>query len=478
MSNIDFLRQLELFKGLPPDDLARLCAMSSELVLVPEEYLMHEGDPGGALYVILDGEFQVTKRLDGQEVVLAVRGRGEVIGEMALLDRAPRGASVRALKPTRALMVDHDSMQKLLTTSASAALAILHTMTQRIRSNEALLRQSEKMAGLGTLAAGVAHELNNPAAAAKRSADQMRSALTTWLAEANQVGALNLNATQSQVVNDLRDAIAHRAAPDWTMSPLERSDRESALQEWLEACGVEDAWDLTANLVTVGWTPDNLKPICDNFDAAQLPAIIRWLNAGTSVYLLLDEVSKSAERISEIVKAVKTYSYLDQAPVQEVNVQEGLENTLVILRHKIKQGVTIKKEYAVDLPRIEALGSELNQVWTNIMDNALDALKPQLEQGKPAELVVRTFTQDEHVVVEIQDNGPGIPEEIRDRIYEPFFTTKSPGIGTGLGLHITYNIVVHKHHGQIKLFSEPGCTRFQVWLPVRFDRAQLAKPQG
>ena len=475
MSYIEFLRQLDLFKGLPQVDLERLCEMSKEVFIEPDAYLMQEGDPSGSLYVILEGEFQVTKRSGGQELVLAVRGPGEVIGEMSLLDRTPRSASVRALKPTRALMISHEAVHNLLTTSASAALAIVYTMTQRIRSNEALLRQSEKMASLGTLEAGVAHELNNPAAAVKRSADQLQTALDKWLSLANEVGKLALTIEQTHIVNDLRDEIARRKPAGWNLDPLERSDRETELQEWLEERGVVDAWELTPNLVSVGWDVKSLERVCGNFNAEQLNAVTRWLDGGTAVYLLLDEVSKGAERISEIVKAVKTYSYLDQAPIQDVNVHEGLENTLVILKHKIKKGVTIKKEYALDLPRIEALGSELNQAWTNIMDNALDALADQLEQGKPASLTLRTHANDDQVVVEIEDNGPGIPKEIQNRIFDPFFTTKPPGVGTGLGLHITYNIIAHKHHGKIEVFSRPGSTCFQIALPIHFDRAQMTK---
>jgi len=197
--------------------------------------------------------------------------------------------------------------------------------------------------------------------------------------------------------------------------------------------------------------------------------VVRWLAASSSVYGLLEEVGKSAEAISGIVKAVKTYSYLDQAPIQEVDIEESLENTLVILRPKIKAGISIARDYADDVPRIEAYGSELNQVWTNIIDNAVDAMQGQ------GELVLSTYAKDGDVVVEITDNGPGIPPEVQPRIFEPFFTTKAPGVGTGLGLHIAYNIVVDKHRGQIQLASKPGETRFRVTLPVRLAGGNTAQ---
>jgi signal transduction histidine kinase len=477
MSNVDFLKNLEFFKGLPQADLERLCAMSVDVLLKPGEWLMREGDPGGSLYIIAEGEFEVTQKSGGQEMVLAVRGQGEVIGEMSLLDNAPRSASVRALKPTRAIMISHDDVAKLLASSPSASLAMFHTMTQRVRSNEALTRQQEKMAGLGTLAAGVAHELNNPAAAAQRSAAQLRSSLDRWLRLSNDLAAWTLDDEQTLLVNSLREAIMQRHSVDWSLDPLTRSDRESELQDWLEAHDVAEAWELAPNLVAAGWDMTGIEPLGAQFKGAGLNTLVRWLEAGTSVYGLMDEVSQSAERISEIVKAVKTYSYLDQAPIQNVNVHDGLENTLVILKHKIKKGVTVKKDYAPDLPHIEALGSELNQAWTNIMDNALDAMRPQLEEGKPAELSLRTSASDGNVIVEIGDNGPGIPPDIQKRVFEPFFTTKPPGVGTGLGLHITYNIIVHKHHGSIKLESGPGATRFLVTLPVQFQKGESA-PSG
>jgi signal transduction histidine kinase len=252
-----------------------------------------------------------------------------------------------------------------------------------------------------------------------------------------------------------------RTAASVLSDPLSLSDRENELQEWLEDHGLERAWEFAPVLVSFGWERDELERLTERFSSAQSPVVVRWLAAGVSVYGLLDEVLKSAEQLSEIVKAVKTYSYLDQAPIQEVDIRESLENTLVILRHKIKASISITRDYADDVPRVEAYGSELNQVWTNIIDNAIDAVQGQ------GELLLRTYTEDGHVAIEIIDNGPGISPEIQTRVFEPFFTTKAPGVGTGLGLHIAYNIIVHKHHGQIQIASRPGETRFRVLLPVR-----------
>jgi len=460
----EFLRKLPLFAGLPESDLDWLNENAEPVSIRAGDLLIEEGTPGDAMYIILDGEFQVTKRSGPQEIALDVREPGVVIGEMSLLDNTPRSASVRALSDSHVLKIHHDTFHRLLSTSPSAALAILHTVTSRLRQNEALLHEREKLAGLGTLAAGLAHELNNPAAAARRAATQLRDALAAWERATLRLDACSFNSEQSARVKALRGEIIKRASAPDPLDPLARSDRESDVQAWLEDHAVDEAWELAPMLVSFGWDVPALEQLAAGFAPVDLPEVCHWLGTGGTVYALLDEMSKSAERISEIVKAVKTYSFLDQAPIQEIDVHEGLENTLVILRHKIKQGVNVTRDYATDLPRIDAYGSELNQVWTNIIDNAIDAMDGH------GELALRTYQQDDHIVVEIVDNGPGIPPKVRTRIFEPFFTTKPPGVGTGLGLNISYNIV-QKHLGQIAVESQPGDTRFKITLPIRLKRS-------
>jgi signal transduction histidine kinase len=239
---------------------------------------------------------------------------------------------------------------------------------------------------------------------------------------------------------------------------LEKIDQVEQLQDWLEANGVESAWELAPAMVNFGWSPQLLKELASKpfFQVA-----LQWLGMGSTIVTQLYDIQNTTERISQIVRAMKSYTYLDQAPLLEVDVHDGLENTLVIMEHKLKQGVTVKREYSPDLPRIEAYASELNQVWTNIIDNAVDAM-----QGK-GEITLRTYEENDQIVVEIIDNGPGIPEEIRTRIFEPFFTTKPPGQGTGLGLHVTHDIVVNRHHGLMSVESKPGETKFKVVLPKR-----------
>ncbi len=460
---LDELRRVSLFADLSDEDLEQLYAMSRTVSVNAGELLFEEGSPGDALYVILDGGHEVTRRQDPQDVLLAVRRTGEFIGEMSLLDQAPRSASVRALRESRLLEINHAAFQTLLSRSASASSKILRTVTFRLRSTESMLVQNEKLAALGTLAAGLAHELNNPAAAIRRSAPQLRDALSEWQRMAIELGAFS-DPRQAKVVDALQEEAVRRAAAPVLSDPISLSDREDELQDWLEDQGVELAWEFAPALVSFGWDKEELERATEAFSTAQRAVVLRWLAAGSSVYGLLGEVGTSAGAISDIVKAVKTYSYLDQAPIQEVDVKESLETTLIVLRPKIKEGISVTRHYADEVPCIEAYGSELNQVWTNIIDNAIDAM-----QGE-GELVLRTYTKDGKVVVEIIDDGPGIPPGVQRRIFEPFFTTKGPGVGTGLGLHIAYNIIFHKHRGEIHVASRPGETRFRVVLPIRLAR--------
>jgi signal transduction histidine kinase len=458
---LDELRKIPLFADLSEEDLERLYRMAETVSIPAGQLVLREGDSGDSLFVVLDGELEVTKRQGSQDVLLALYKPGQFFGEMALLEQAPRSASVRTLQVSRLLVVSQVAFQTLLSCSPSAPLKILHTVTSRLRSTESALIQNEKMAGLGTLAAGLAHELNNPAAAITRSAAQLRDALAERDRLAARLHSLAIDRYQKESLGALQEELSERKATPPPGDPLGLCELEDGLQEWLEDHGVGAAWELAPVLVASGWDGDELGRVAERFTATQLSVVIRWLAASLSVYGLLEEVGKSAEAMSDIVKAVKTYSYLDQAPIQEVDVVESLENTLVLLRPKITAGITITRDYADDVPRIEAYGSELNQVWTNLIDNAIDALAGR------GELTLRAFTAESVVTVEVIDDGPGIPPEIQPRIFEPFYTTKDPGVGTGLGLHTAYNTIVHKHRGQLEVASRPGETRLRVVLPVR-----------
>jgi signal transduction histidine kinase len=461
----DFIRQVPLFEGLPDDDLRRLCAMVTRIRLPTGEELFSEGESGDQAYIIEEGEIEITKISSGRRVLLAVRQAGDVIGEMSLFEAVPRNASGRARTDSVLVAISHAHLERLLETSSTAARRLLYTVIARLKSTEILLRESEKLAQLGSLTAGIAHELNNPAAAARRGADQLRTAFSNFQQTQASLLDMGLNSEQMEALKKLDEVARQAASTPTSLDLMERSDREAEIEDWLEARGVENAWELSPTLVNLGYTVEGLGLFEQNFSSKHLPYLVRWMEAIFSVYSMLEEIWQGAGRISEIVKSLKGYVYLDQAPVQEVGVHEGLDNTLVILRHKLKAGVVVKKEYAENLPRIQAYASELNQVWTNILDNALDVLDGH------GEIIIRTRWEDPWVVVEIEDNGPGIPEEVQDKIFNPFFTTKPIGKGTGLGLNITAEII-HKHGGEIKVASKPGKTRFSVHLPLNVETAR------
>jgi signal transduction histidine kinase len=468
------LRNLPFFTGLSEADLDRLYNLTEPVTVAGGQYLMREGEPADGAFIVLDGLFEVTKQAGNQDMVLSGCKAGDVIGEIGLLEKVPRTASVRARKESHLLKITTDAFYELLC-SRSAAEAVLSTMMQRLRNTEGMLMQQEKMAALGNMAAGLAHELNNPAAAARRSTEQLTGALADWQASTLQLGAAALAGDDASRLAELQAEVQLRAVAPVELDPLTRSDKLDELESWLEERGVGEPWELAPALVDAGWDRAGLEALGVDFSAAQLPAAGQWLASASLVYNLLHELGISASRISEIVKAVKTYSFLDQAPIQPINVREGLEDTLVMLRHKLKAGIHVTRDYAADLPRIEAYGSELNQVWTNIVDNAIDAM------GGQGELRLRAYPQDGRVVVEITNDGPAIPPEIQSRMFDPFFTTKGPGSGTGLGLHITRNIVQLKHHGEIRVTSQPGSTTFQVVLPVELPKdegGQMARDQG
>ncbi len=466
MSDIfSFLRKVPLFADLPEDDLRQICEKSGEMRLARGETLFTEGSAGHSAYIIKEGQIEIFKDANGKNVQLAVRLPGEVIGETSLLEATTRNASGRALCDSVLVVVDHEQIKKLLDSSPSAARTMLYTITSRLRSTELQLHQSEKMAQLGTLTAGIAHELNNPSSAVKRGAEHLKTTLDQYQEVMAQVYHLELTAEQAQAFDALSESVRRQATAAPDVNAITRSDHEVEIEDWLEGAGVENGWELAPQLSELGYEPGTLKGMTRSFPADSLPVLLRWMAVSSSLYRLFDEVSQGATRISEIVKALKSYVYLDQGPVQAVNIHDGLDSTLVILRHKLKQGIEVIREYDPSVPPIMAYGSELNQVWTNIIDNAIDAM-----DGK-GRIRLRTAYQDPWVKVEIEDNGPGIPKELLPRLFSPFFTTKPVGKGTGLGLNISYNIV-HKHGGEVKVVSQPGQTRFEVWLPVDFKRVQ------
>ena len=326
---------------------------------------------------------------------------------------------------------------------------------------EVRLRQSEKLATLGRLSAGIAHELNNPAAAGLRGSNELLDIIPELENSLFRLGRLNLSDDQIDVIDNFKTKILETRMNPVYMDALSRSDLEQELAEWFELKGVKDCFDIAAILAQLNFTLNELSAFASNFTIEEFSEVILTISKTFLSRNLLDEISQGTGRITDIVKSLKSYSYQDNSSLKSINIHDGLNDTLVMLRSQIKSGITIEKEFDQNLPDIEARGNELNQVWTNILDNAITAI-----DGKGT-IKIKTFQQDNWIVVQISDTGHGIPEDVKEKIFDPFFTTKPPGEGTGLGLNISHNIVVEEHHGHFNVVSRPGETCFEVKLPLK-----------
>lgn len=451
------IQNLPIFMDTTDDELTWLVEHSTEVTLAAGDYFFREGEPARRFYIVIEGELQVTRTINGEKVVLGTTPRGIIGGELWLLRGTPAEAAAQAIVPTRLMVFDFKAFLGIFTHCPSVGVYILRVAAERMQGYASLVKQQEKMAALGKLAAGLAHELNNPAAAAQRSAATLRGTLTDWQTHTLQLASLGLTTAQFDQLLTFLQALQARTATAPPLSPLEQSDREMALEQWLSTQDVANSWEFAPTYVAAGVTIDDLATLVDVVGV--MPPLLTWLCEWLTARGLLDELEQSTGRISELVSAIKSYTYMDQGTWQQVDLHRDLDNTLLVLKHKLK-AITVTRQYSADLPPILARGGELNQVWTNLIDNAIDAL------GAGGTLTVLTRFENEFVMVEITDNGPGIPAHVLPRIFEPFFTTKAVGKGTGLGLDTTYRIV-QQHHGTIEVHSKPGATRFIVRLPVR-----------
>ncbi len=455
------LRKVSVFSDLPEDELEWVAQRMEEVRFAAGEIYGHPGEPLDYLAVVLEGELQLERKgMPGAPVVMATAG--QVTGMLPFSRLTHFKGISRAVLASRVLRLHKKHFPDMLQRVPELGQRLVALMSDRIRETTRMETQQEKLMALGKLSAGLAHELNNPATAARRAALNLREAMDNVRSASLKFLEHPLSPAQReailQVEKESADKAAARIGP--AEDPLELSDREEQIATWLEQHGVDESWKIAAVLAEAGANTEKLDGLKGLLGPELVGAGLKRIAAVITIFGLIHEIDNSTRRISDLVTAIKRYSYMDQSPIQEVDLKEDLENTLKIFGHRIKEGVAVVRGYDPELPRICGYGSELNQVWTNLIDNAIDAM------GGKGELRIRTLRELDAAIVEIGDSGPGVPENIQSRIFEPFFTTKKVGEGTGLGLDTAMRIV-RKHHGAVELKSKPGDTRFRVRLPIK-----------
>jgi signal transduction histidine kinase len=450
------LLRVPAFAGLPDDQIAWFLSQSQELRIKAGDAYVRQGDPANAMFVVLDGQLEARGEFAGEAFVFSTKP-GDVTGLLPFSRMKTFMVTGRAVTDGRILRFPAALFPDLVQKMPELTQRLVGLMSDRIRETTRIEQQRDRLASLGKLSAGLAHELNNPASAAKRAASQLRDILKRIKDASHELGRRDLTSAQKSEIEKLEVSLVQVDGPP--PDALTVSDLEGRIDSLLRSHGQNDLWQLSAGLARRNVKPEVLETLFGALDAGTARAALVRIAASVEVADLLNEIESSTSRISDLVGAIKEYTYMDQAKIQNVDIVKSLETTLTILNHKLKRGVTVQRDYRGAPLLVNSFGSELNQVWTNIIDNAIDAMS-----GK-GELRVRTYRDDGCAVVEIGDNGPGISPEIESHIFEPFFTTKGVGEGTGLGLD-TVQRIVRKHRGNIQLNSKPGDTRFQVWLPL------------
>jgi signal transduction histidine kinase len=457
------LRTLFLFEKLTDEQLERLCR-EGHVETFESGQVFAEGDPADNLYVLIDGAVVTSRRVGEDDVEVGRTGqRGVYSGAYTayLGERVPQiyQNSMRVTEPSRFFVLGAECFAQIMGEWFPMAVHLLEGLFIGGQKSREVVGQRERLLALGSLTAGLTHELNNPAAAAVRATAAPREGVAAMRGKLRLIAAGKFEPSTLEAIIELQQRAAEQTAKAPKLDPLQTSDAEDEISDWLEDHGCRDAWQIAPVFVQGGIDAEWLDRVVATVGEQMLEPTLRWLSYTVDTELLMDEIEDSTTRVSTLVGAAKQYSQLDRAPFQVVDVRDLLSSTVLMLSAKLK-GITVKKQFAPDLPKIPAYAGELNQVWTNLIDNAAQAMHGT------GTLTIRTAREDDCVLVEIGDDGPGIPEAIQKRIFEPFFTTKPVGEGTGLGLDIAWRIVVNKHHGDLRVESKPGDTRFQVRLPI------------
>ena len=460
---VEALRRIGVFSDLPEEQLRWFADNAEERRLEPGDILFRKGDPAQWMAIYLEGEMHAYRDEAAHDSYVYIARAGdpatEVSGVLPFSRMTELGATGRAVTKVRVLLFQVRLFPELLQRMPVLAQRLVGIMSDRVRETTKAEQERDKLMALGKLSAGLAHELNNPAAAATRAANDLLSTLEELRAADLRLCRHDLTAEQRAAIAAFERTAIERTACAPPLNSLVQSDREDEISAWIERRGVVDGWKIAPALVEAGVDTAGLEKISTQVGAEAIADVLVRTGAQLAAAKLTGDIRTSTARISELVGAIKEYTYMDQASVQQVDVHKGLDNTLLILKYKLrKKNITVVRDYAADAPLVRAYGSELNQVWTNLIDNAVDALP---EGGT---LKVHTKIEPTDFLVEVRDNGPGIPEDVRARIFEPFFTTKPVGEGTGLGLD-TVARIVRKHRGNIRVQSKPGDTCFQVRVP-------------
>jgi signal transduction histidine kinase len=457
------LRTLFLFESLDDEQLAWL-AREGYVKSFDVGPVFSEGEEATCCFVLLEGAVTLSKLSHGQEVeTTRTSHRGSYAGAfgafMGDAQQTTYPASMRAIEPSKFLVIDADVLAEMIHTWFPMAVHLIEGISLSQRRTAQTIGQRERLLALGSLSAGLTHELNNPAAAAVRASATLRQRVAGMRHKLAMLADGTLDATKLHKIVELQEDAVERVAKAPIRSPLELSDAEDTLVDWLDDHDVAGAFDVAPVLAAGGLDPEWMDTVLEAVGPKYLEGAVRWITYTVDTESLMNEIDDSVTRISTLLGAAKQYSQMDRAPYQTIDLHELLESTLVMLASKTR-GLKVVKEFDRTLPLVPAYAAELNQVWTNIIDNAVGAM------GGEGTLTLRTWREEENAVVEIADTGPGIADEIKGRIFEPFFTTKPIGEGTGLGLDISWRIVVNKHHGDLRVTSVPGDTRFQVVLPL------------